>query len=276
VRAEGRLTDPAAVAGADHVCWVYEDEAAFGEVARYFLAEGLTRGERLLYVGRRSSVDLGALSAGGALRVLDVGEAYEADGRFTPEEQLAYYRAATDRALADGFGGLRVVAELSDLAADPRRRGDLLRWEHIADDFIGCGSGLVALCAYRADLAADALAEVASVHPLVHAPPGGPPFRIWSDGDRLVLAGALDVFGAGGLRRVLADTPLAGARAVLDMTRMDFVDVAGCRTLAQWAEELRRRAARLELVGCSRMFRRMWQLLGFDDLVDVAFREAEA
>jgi anti-anti-sigma regulatory factor len=107
----------------------------------------------------------------------------------------------------------------------------------------------------------------------VHARAGGPPFRIWFDGDTVVLAGALDTFGAERLHRVLAGSPVAGPAVVADLGRVDFVDVGGCRELARWARELADRSIRLELVGTSRVFRRMWQALGFDEYVDVPFRE---
>jgi hypothetical protein len=153
------------------------------------------------------------------------------------------------------------------------RRGDLMRWEHLADDFIGHGPGMVALCAYRGDLDGEAPADVASVHPMVHARSGGPPFRLWFDGDTPTLADALDTFGAKRLHRVLAGSHLQGPLVVADLTRMGSVDVGGCRELARWARSLADRSIRLELVGSSRVFRRMWRVLGFDGYVDVVFRD---
>jgi anti-anti-sigma regulatory factor len=63
---------------------------------------------------------------------------------------------------------------------------------------------------------------------------------------------------------------------VLDLSQAEFVDVGGCRTLALWARRLEDRGPRLELVGTSGVFRRMWDLLGFDELADVSFREPPA
>jgi anti-anti-sigma regulatory factor len=286
VRAEGLLTELGPATPEDHVCWVYDDPAAFTEVARQYLAEGLAAGERLLCVGAEvlSGVraadgplaDLDGLQARGALQVLDVRAAYEAGGGFTPDQQLAYYDAATRGAVADGFTGLRVVAELSALAADPSRRADLLRWEHLADDFIGHGSGMIALCAYRQDLDREALADVTSVHPLVHAPDDGPPFRIWFDGDTVVLSGTLDTFGAARLRAVLDGSPSSGGRVVADLGRVDFVDVGGCRELARWGARLQEGSVALELRGTTRVLRRMWAVLGFDQVCEVDFPEAAA
>jgi anti-anti-sigma regulatory factor len=284
VRAHGELTELRPATRTDHVCWVYDDPGAFGEVARQHLAEGLAAGERLLCVGARvldgvragggPLADVEALQARGALRVLDVRAAYGTGGAVAPDQQLAFYEAATGQAVADGFTGLRVVAELSDLAADPAQRVDLMRWEHLADHFMGHGPGMIALCAYRYDLDDEALTDVMSVHPLVHVTDGGPPFRIWFDGDTLTLAGALDTFGAERLRAVLDSSPGSGRRVVADLGRVDFVDVGGCRELARWAARLEAGSGALELRGAAGVVRRMWALLGFDRICKVTFTEA--
>jgi anti-anti-sigma regulatory factor len=283
VRAAGLLTDPAGAAHADHVCWVYEDDEDFVDIARRYLEEGLARGERLLYVGEPHPADLATaggpladvdgLIARGALQVLDLRAGYQSSGAFTPAEQLAFYAAATAEARAAGYTGLCVVAEISGLAADPERRADLVRWEHLADEFIGSGSGMRALCAYRDGLGREALTDVASVHPLVHEHAGGPPFRAWFEGEAIVLAGALDTFGADRLEHVLTGTHVDRPTVTLDLSRVEFVDVGGCRAIARWARGLTDRGSLLELTGTSRVFRKMWRILGFDDYAAVGLPE---
>jgi anti-anti-sigma regulatory factor len=275
VRAAGLLTDLAGAAHADHVCWVYEDEADFVDIARRYLEEGLARGERLLYVGGPHPPDLrtedgpladvDGLIARGALQVLHLPAGSRISGAVTPAEQLAFYDSATAAARAAGYTGLCVVAEISGLAADPVRRPDLVRWEHLADEFIGSGSGMRALCAYRSGLEREALTDVASVHPLVHDDAGGPPFRAWFEGEAIVLAGALDTFGADRLEQVLTDTHVDWPTVTLDLRHVEFVDVGGCRAIARWARRLRDRGAGLELTGTSRVFGKMWRVLGFDE-----------
>jgi anti-anti-sigma regulatory factor len=283
VRAAGLLTDPAGAEHADHVCWVYDDDEDFVTIARRYLEEGLARGERLLYVGEPHPADLGThegpladvegLMARGALHVHDLREGYQGSGAFTPAEQLAFYDAATAAARAAGYTGLCVVAEISGLAADPVRRADLVRWEHLADEFIGSGSGMRALCAYRDELGREALTEVASVHPLVHDAAGGPPFRAWFEGTAIVLAGVLDTFAADRLDQVLTGTHADRPTVTLDLSRVEFVDVGGCRAIARWARQLEHRGCLLELTGTSRIFRRMWRILDFDDYATVSFPE---
>jgi anti-anti-sigma factor len=152
---------------------------------------------------------------------------------------------------------------------------DHLCWVY-ADDYAARGDGFSAMCAYRADLPPDALAAVASAHPLVHAPDGVPSFRVFFDGNRIVLAGGVDTSSAGRLARVLAGSPVAAGVVVLDVGSVEFLDVAGCRALAAWARDLRERSVRLEVIGSSALVRRMWQVLELDRLAPVTFTDAAA
>jgi ABC-type transporter Mla MlaB component len=284
VRVTGSLdTLPGADRG-DHVCWVHggDDDAAFDDAVRTFLAGGLARGERLLCVGERviDSVrseaaplrDVDRLVAGGTLQLMTVAEAYAATGDFSAERQFAFYDAATQQAVAEGYAGLRVVAELSALAADDERRAELVRWEHRADRYIVQGPGMTAMCAYSDDLPDAALADVTAVHPAAHAPAGLAQFHTFFDGDVLALAGSVDLSDADRLARVLADSP----SVPLDLSRLEFADVAGSRAIARWATELRDRGVAVEIHGASRLFRRIWRVLGLAEVASVTFAEESA
>jgi len=286
VRAHGLLDHVPGAEPADHLCWVYEDDGIFDDAAAEFLAGGLARGERVLCVGERVIEglrtpgalprDLTELIAEGSVETLTLAEAYEAAGPFLPERQLAYYDAATRRALDAGYRGLRVIAEVSDLAADPVQRADLVRWEHLADDYATHGPGFSAMCAYRAELGTDALADVASVHPMVHAPAEVTPFRLFAEADRLVLAGSLDASNSDRLTNALAATVGTGGDVVLDLSALEFIDVGACRVIARWAAGLAERSVTVQVTGASGLLRRMWQILELDRVAAVGFAEARA
>jgi MEDS: MEthanogen/methylotroph, DcmR Sensory domain/STAS domain len=283
VRAHGVVSEVPGAGTTDHVCWVYDDDAEFDRAVEAFLAGGLERGERLLCVGERAIAsltglprDVAPLLASGAVQTQTLAQAYEAAGPFVPESQLAYYEAATQRALDDGYRGLRVIAEISILAADPATRSELMRWEHVADDFIAQAAGFTAMCAYTGELPLEALADVASVHPLVHTPEGLPPFRAFFEDDHLVLAGSLDSCGAERLSQVLASSPIGRRGPVLDVRRVEFVDVAASRAVARWAQDLAVRGATLEIRGASPLLRRMWRILALDVLAPVTFTATAA
>lgn len=200
---------------------------------------------------------------------------YEAAGPLLPERPLAFYDAATQRALGAGYRGLRVIAEVSDLAADPAQRADLVRWEHVADAYAAQGPGFSAMCVYRADLGQDVLAGVAAVHPLVRGPEVGASFRLFADGDRLVLAGTVDSFSSERLERVLA-AAATGDVVVLDVSGLEFVDVGGCRVLARCAAALSDRSVAVHVTGASPLLRRLWRLLCFDRVAPLIFLEPTA
>jgi anti-anti-sigma factor len=283
VRAHGLVTDIPEAGAADHVCWVHDgNDDTFDRAVGRFLVGGLDRGERLLCVGDRvidslrkpssGLADVDALLADGTLQTVSAGDAYEATAEFVPEDQFAYYDAATRRALDDGYQGLRVVAEVSALAADPVHRPALVRWEHLADDYIASGSGFTAMCAYSGELARAALDDLTAVHPLVHAPAGAPAFQVFFDDDGgLALTGSVDTFSADRLARVLAASPAEPPSVVLDLGRIEFIDVAACRVLARWAAALSARSVAVELTGASALVRRMWLLLSLDAVAAVTF-----
>ena len=274
MRAQGLLDEPPAALDADHVCWADDGERPLSAVAERFLIGGLARGERLLCVGddvvhglRAKPGPLAAvddLIARGVLEVLPTAAAYTGGSGFSADEQFAYYDVATARALADGYRGLRVVADVTPVAADPAARAELARWEHLADDFVASGSGMSALCIYRSDvLEPDVLAAMAAVHPLVHAPEDVVPFRVFFDDGGLVLAGCVDAFGADRLHAVLTSSPGSwGPVATLDLSGLEFVDAAGCRTLGHWVQENAERGVKTQFVDAPRLFRRIWQLVG--------------
>ena len=284
MRTHGLVEDVPGAGPADHLCWVYADDAALDRAAREFLAGGLARGERLLCVGERvieslltsPDHDLAALIERGAVETLTLAEAYAASGPFLAEQQLAYYDAATRRATRDGYRGLRVLAEVSDLAADPGQRAELIRWEHMADDYAVHGAGFSAMCAYRADLGPDALADVASVHPVVRAPGEVSSFRMFVDGDRIVLCGSVDAFCSDRLARVLSAAQADDDGVVLHVADLAFMDVAGLRVVARWAAGLWARAVSVEVTGASALLRRMWQVLDLDRVAPVTFSAALA
>jgi len=281
VRAHGAIDELPGPGTADHVCWIYEDDDEFDAAVQEFFAGGMARGERVLCVGERvveglrtatgAVPDLEELIARGAVETLTLAQVYEATGPFRPEEQLSYYGDATRRAMDAGYRGLRVIAEVSGLATDPERRPELVRWEQIADDFAAAGSGFSAMCAYRADLAPESLADVASVHPLVHASTEASTFVLFAENDGLVLAGSVDASGCDRLARLLATAP-TGAHAVgLDVSALEFLDVASCRALARWVAELAERSVPVRVTGSSRLLRRMWQVLELERIAPVTF-----
>ncbi|MEE6261575.1 MEDS domain-containing protein [Plantactinospora sonchi] len=161
-----------------HLCWSYDDPAAFDARARDFLAEGLAAGERVWYVGPeepdrlverlRDVAGLPDALRRGAARLVSTTTAY-ADRVVDPPAQVAAYAAATDEALASGYTGFRVVAEATALVRTPTQLAAFTRYEHLIDRYMRIRP-MSAICAYhRPELGDRAIAELACLHPETNA-----------------------------------------------------------------------------------------------------------
>jgi len=269
VRPAGEVSDLQGLGRHDHVCWFYDDVSDYAASAREFLLDGLARGERLLCVGDvaiRSATegpaalpDAAELLRTGQLHLLPIGAVYAAGSeRRSVAEQLHFYSRAVDRALEDGYAGLRVAAEVTELAGD----ADHLAWEQAADRFIVAGPGMATMCAYRVGVLGDELRDrLLQVHPLAggRAPAAG--FRLYCDEGALVLRGEVDSFSAGELADVLATSPRPSGVLILDADGLAFIDAAGTRVLAAWRDALRAGGVELTLRNPPRVLRRVWQTL---------------
>jgi chemotaxis family two-component system sensor kinase Cph1 len=119
-----------ALRSSGHLCFLYESEAEKAATLVEFIREGLARHERCLFIGTPADQDglLASLTAAGvggeralergALVLATQGETYLRTGRFDPEDALALMEGLVDRALADGFGGLRATGEASAPVSD--------------------------------------------------------------------------------------------------------------------------------------------------------------
>ena len=108
-----------------HLCFPYESEDEKRRVLIAFVREGLARHERCLYIGvpDDQSAFVASLEEASvpALRALQRGElvlatqaeTYLRSGAFDPDDALALMTELTDRALSDGFAGLRATGEAS-------------------------------------------------------------------------------------------------------------------------------------------------------------------
>ncbi|MER7274777.1 MEDS domain-containing protein [Dactylosporangium sp. NPDC000244] len=193
-----------ALGGHDHVSWVFDDPADYHTVVDRFLADGRVAGQRVLSLLRE-----------------------EADGPIDPAEQLRFWADATERALADGYTGLRVAADSTRLVATPEGRAAFGRYEFMIDAYMA-RHPLSGLCGFnRAELGDAAVAELAGMHPL--AQPAATPLRLFATaepGVAAVLAGEIDPAGheqlRAALRRIELD-PVGGA-VTIDARELTFID----------------------------------------------------
>ncbi|MGN6215542.1 MAG: MEDS domain-containing protein [Solirubrobacterales bacterium] len=247
MREHGSIDSGGGLGDDGHACWTFDQGSDFAAAALEFLADGLRAGQRLAYVGSETAAeqrerldplgDVGSMIDTGMLQLFQLEDLYAVGKPIDCDAQLATYAAATDAALADGYTGLRVAAQVTDLVADPGTWEAQVRWESVADRFMSVRP-LSALCGYRRDALPDhLLCDLAAVHPAANAAPGGPPFHLFGETGDLVLSGEVDCFSAAALDRVL-EAALDRDPASLDLGELDFIDHHGLETLAAHTRRL--------------------------------------
>ncbi len=256
----------------DHPCWAFDGPGDFQGAAVRFLADGRRLGQRLIYVGDGTEEklhgdldgldDITPMIDAGALQIVPLAGAYSPGEPIEPVAQLAKYAAATDRALADGYSGLRVAAEVTPLVQEPTTWDAHIVWESLADRYMATRP-LAALCCYdRTRLDRRLIADLSSVHPVARASADLPPFRVYANEDGLVLEGEVDVFTIEALDRLL-DLVMDGDGA-LNLDRLRFADHHALLALARRRRALEERGARLRMKGSSPVVRRLSQVLSMD------------
>ena len=131
-----------------HVCSLYHSREEQQRVALAYVAEGLRKNERCLYVADTDAAldqfreQLGATGADGfaaestgALLLLTHAEAHLAGGRFDTERMLSMLNAAVEEALNAGFDGLRTCGDMSWLLKDPEGAEQVVVYEALLNQF---------------------------------------------------------------------------------------------------------------------------------------------
>ena len=253
----------------DHVCWAYDSEAERLDGLISWLDDGWWLRQRLFYTADRSLGELLAdlselgdverLIDSGALVVTPSSELYDVLTPIDPGQQLAVYAAAVEAARADGYAGLRVVADITPLVADPERRAAHARWEHVADRWMAAGNPLAPMCAYdsRVVVGSD-IDDICAVHPLANRPGTDVPFHIFGAGEAIALDGEVDAFATPALERLLANA-VGGDGTPVDLSAVDFVDHHGVTALARHARDTGAR-----ITGAPSYVKRLWHVLDLE------------
>jgi anti-anti-sigma factor len=253
-----------------HACWGFDDVADQQTAAAAFLAEGAELGQRLMFVGGpeaeamvRETDPMKSCVRSGTLQVAPFDAIYPGGRRMANADQLAMYAGATDQALADGFTGLRVLAEVTDLASPDGAWQDQVGWESYADRYMAT-QPLAALCCFdRQRLPVEAMGALACAHPVADRrlqPLAS--FRVYAQPDAVALAGEVDALSYTRLDDILELTiPDAEGEVVLDLQGLGFIDHSGVLAVAEHRRRMHERGARLTLRGESPLFRRLSNLL---------------
>lgn len=223
----------------DHIGWVFSGHDQFATLAQKFLAEGVTLGERLIYVAAEPSLDgpggMDDLIDAGVLQVSSVKEIYGPSGIVDAAHQRATFADALAQARAEGYAGIRVAADNTPLLTDERRFAAWLRWELVADRFMS-ENPVTGLCAFdREQVDIDRLRHTATLHPLLSSTSPVPQFRLFADNGSLYAEGDLDTSAVQRIAWALPHLPF-GTRVVIDLEMTTFVSNAAFLNLHNIAQ----------------------------------------
>jgi MEDS: MEthanogen/methylotroph, DcmR Sensory domain len=215
----------------DHAVWFGDGSAALYATASEALAEGVRRNEKLMFVAKDpdasllEGLDALQLIEDRQLEVVDVEAVYGGGTDFSASAQLATFQRVLDDALADGYSGIRVVADNTSLAqGDDESFARWLAWEQLTDHF-QAGSLVTGICFFDASaISAERLADLAALHPMrMAAGPVEPGFTIFVDRDAVLVIGSLSFDSRDQLRRLLAAIDFE-QKPVVDLSATQLVD----------------------------------------------------
>jgi MEDS: MEthanogen/methylotroph, DcmR Sensory domain/STAS domain len=250
-----------------HACCLHGDVADYRRRLADFFAEGVQDGLRVAYISSGGAEtaradladlsDLDRLLAAGAVHVMSTRDVYGTGGAVHPERVVASVAAATKQALADGFGGLAMSGDATELVRTPAHQDAFARSELLVDRYMA-SNPLSALCGYGLELGNDTVAEFA----LLHAPSRSneTPLQVFGCVDGAIgLAGEADPGGVATLGRVLPRLWTTDGRApVVDMAGVEYVDHRLLLTLDRYA---RRNGVALSLRSAPPLAARLMELL---------------
>ncbi|HZU78819.1 MAG TPA: MEDS domain-containing protein, partial [Acidimicrobiales bacterium] len=249
--------------------WAYGDDAVRVEAACHWLAEGLRLWQRAMYVGEGTVPELTAELAGlegrdaaladGRLAVVSSADLYDLSAPIDPVAQLAVYDGAVAQAIADGYRGVRVVADITPLVADAGRRAAHVHWEQYADRYM-TGRPLAPLCMYDTRRI-ERLDAVTAAHPLSGPEPR--PFGLFATGPSTACCdGEIDATVSDVFDELLRTLPAGDTE--LDLRGLTFVDGRAAATLHGALVRRRDDGRALRVVGANALVRRVWGLCDFD------------
>jgi hypothetical protein len=239
-----------AAVGATHMCWSYDDLRPFDEFAREFLRAGLAAGERVWFVAGRRSGATGewlrdvaeSTRRPGTVRVISSVDAYPGPAAVDPAGQVDAYVTATADALAAGFTGLRVVADVTELVRTGEQRKAFARYEYVIGRHIRTAP-MRAVCAYdRLELGDRVVAELACLHATSGDAPG---VTFWlhpgTTPDVAILDGDLDQDAEKPFATALghADLEPVDGTVTVDAGGLRFIDHRSLLTLQHYADARR-------------------------------------
>lgn len=163
----------------DHLCSFYENQTEQYQIALPFLAEGLHRGEKCLYIADENTtaeiaaglllhdVDVERYLQTGQLVIVTPKETYLRGGRFAAEQMISLLTSYAADAVAHGYSAFRAAGEVTWLLREFNSLDAFLEYEDMLNDAMR-GLPVKILCQYNTKkFLGDVIVRVLKTHPRV-------------------------------------------------------------------------------------------------------------
>jgi anti-anti-sigma regulatory factor len=248
----------------DHVAWWGRGPEDLDQIALDAFAAGARRHERMMFVTAEprtsrlaQSPETASMIDAGDLELASLADVYPGGAGFDAATQLTVFEQALDDALAQGYSGIRVVADNTPLVqGSDTAFASWLEWEYLADQ-LQATRPVIGVCYFDADkVRPDRMADLAAAHPVLPSSFAEPAFQLFCDDGVLRVVGCLEALFAHQLRRAVNRLP-ADRPATIDLSGAEFVDHRALLVLNDAATSQRP----IVLRGTGAVVRKLWDLL---------------
>jgi anti-anti-sigma regulatory factor len=276
----------------DHLCLPFASDDEQREVLTTYIVDGLTRGERVIYYADRtapdairswlvdSGVETSRMVDEGRLAIRPVGDNYLFGGRFEPDIVITTLWIEVRQAREAGYPGLRISGEMTSELRPVADQVALRDYENRLSRVFRSRE-LASICQYDQRVFDPAtITGLVECHPqVVQIDPLHDDRRLRIVPDYrprgLRIVGTVDVLTVGALTtnlQLAANWPVPEIQ--LDVTELEFIDVAGVRAIVQAASGLAP-GRYLVVKGLAAGLRRVFELVGWDRTPGLRFAEKE-
>ncbi len=276
----GRTRQVRKVRLGDHLCLPFSSDEEQREVLTTYILDGLARGERIIYYAGQTAPDqIGAwLAATGVDTGRIVDEGRLDFRRFEPDVVVTTLWVEVRQTRDAGYPGLRISSEMTSDVRPVTDGRALIEYENRLARVFDSGE-VAAICQYdRRLLDQAAVTGVIDCHPrVVQIDPLHDDHRLritpTFDPRGLRVAGAVDLTTSGALASTLRlATNWPEPDLHIDLSELEFIDVAGVRTIVRAAATLGP-GRHLIVKRLAPPLRRMFGLVGWDRAPGLRFAE---
>ncbi len=163
-----------------HACIIYDDLLHYRKVASYFIFDGLNKNEKCIMAVdeyhpdsiredfEQADVDIDSYLKDGKLTLIDVKSSYSGNGGFDPDSTIKIWQKECNKAISEGYNGLRIVGEATFSLGNPDLVDKLIYYENIMNEVLFNKFPFKSLCVYNRKLYPLEIIKTAiSAHPVL-------------------------------------------------------------------------------------------------------------